>query len=104
MVFSSFALAYALFEIPGVVGRPARRAHGARAHRRVWWSAFTMATAGTFNHLSMVVTRFLFPAWARAGAWPCVARVFALDARAAARRDQGIFAAGAYTGRGRRSP
>jgi MFS family permease len=73
-VFTSFILAYAIFEIP--TARWADR-HGAGAvlTRIVsWWSVFTLMTAGAFNYASLLVTRFLFGA-GEAGAFPCVARV-----------------------------
>ena len=41
----------------------------------IWWSVFTMATAGAFNYVSLLVTRFLF-GMGEAGAWPSVARTF----------------------------
>lgn len=97
MVFSSFALAYALFEIPTAWWADRRGARTVLARIVVWWSAFTMATAGAFNHLSMVVTRFLF-GMGEAGAWPCVARVFARWMPERQRGTiKGIFFAGAYT-------
>jgi MFS family permease len=95
-VFTSFILAYAIFEIP--TARWADR-HGAGAvlTRIVsWWSVFTLMTAGAFNYVSLLVTRFLFGA-GEAGAFPCVARVMSrwvpLKERGTAK---GIFFAGAY--------
>ena len=95
-VFTSFILAYAIFEIP--TARWADR-HGAGAvlTRIVsWWSVFTLLTAGAFNYASLLVTRFLFGA-GEAGAFPCVARVLSrwvpLRERGTAK---GIFFAGAY--------
>ncbi len=95
-VFTSFILAYAIFEIP--TARWADR-HGAGAvlTRIVsWWSVFTLMTAGAFNYVSLLVTRFLFGA-GEAGAFPCVARVLSrwvpLRERGTAK---GIFFAGAY--------
>jgi len=95
-VFTAFILAYAIFEIP--TARWADR-HGAGAvlTRIVgWWSVFTFMTAGAFNYVSLLVTRFLFGA-GEAGAFPCVARVLSrwvpLRERGTAK---GIFFAGAY--------
>jgi MFS family permease len=95
-VFTAFILAYAIFEIP--TARWADR-HGAGAvlTRIVsWWSVFTFMTAGAFNFVSLLVTRFLFGA-GEAGAFPCVARVLSrwvpLRERGTAK---GIFFAGAY--------
>ena len=95
-VFTSFILAYAIFEIP--TARWADR-HGAGAVLTrivTWWSVFTLMTAGAFNYASLLVTRFLFGA-GEAGAFPCVARVLSrwvpLRERGTAK---GIFFAGAY--------
>lgn len=96
-VFSAFALAYALFEIPTAWWADRRGTRSILTRIVVWWSVFTMATAGAFNYGSMLVTRFLFGA-GEAGAWPCVARVFS---RWVPERDRGtikgVFFAGAYT-------
>ena len=75
-VFSAFALAYALFEIP--TARFADRIGTWSVLTRIviWWSAFTMATGAAINYALLLVTRFLFGA-GEAGAWPCAARVFA---------------------------
>ncbi|HEY5313834.1 MAG TPA: MFS transporter [Pirellulales bacterium] len=95
-VFSSFALAYAIFEIPTAAW--ADRVGTRRVLVRIvaWWSAFTMLTAAAFNCVSMVAIRFLFGA-GEAGAWPSVARTFA---QWIPRRErgtiQGIFFAGAH--------
>ncbi len=95
-VFSSFALAYAFFEIPTAWW--ADRAGTRRVLTRIviWWSGFTIATAAAFSYGSLLVTRFLF-GMGEAGAWPCVARTFA---RWIPRRErgtiQGIFFAGAH--------
>jgi sugar phosphate permease len=61
-----------------------------------WWSAFTIATAGAFNFVSMVATRFLF-GMGEAGAWPCVTSTFARWIPAKERGTiQGIFFMGAH--------
>jgi len=94
--FSAFALAYALFEIPTALWADQRGTHNVLTRIVVWWSTFTIATAGAFSHASLLVTRFLFGA-GEAGAWPCVARTFS---RWIPKRDlgtmKGIFFAGAY--------
>jgi MFS transporter, ACS family, glucarate transporter len=74
-VFSAFALAYAVFEIPTAryADRIGTRAILARIV--IWWSVFTMATGMAFNFVSLLVARFLFGA-GEAGAWPSVARTF----------------------------
>src|SRR5688572_11785978 len=68
-VFSAFAVAYALFEVPTAWW--ADRDGSRRVLTRIvlWWSAFTVATAGAWNFASLVVIRFLFGA-GEAGAWP----------------------------------
>jgi ACS family glucarate transporter-like MFS transporter len=95
-VYSSFALAYAFFEIPTAWW--ADRSGTRRVLTRIvgWWSLFTMATAAAFNYSSLLVVRFLFGA-GEAGAWPCVARTFSRWIPLAERgRVQGIFFSGAH--------
>ena len=95
-VFSAFALAYALFEIP--TARWADRKGTRRVLTRivVWWSSFTIATAGAFSWASLLVTRFLF-GMGEAGAWPCVSSTFSRWIPAKERgRVQGIFFTGAH--------
>ncbi len=74
-VFSAFTLAYALFEIPtGWLGDKI----GARRvllRTVLWWSFFTAATGWAWNHVSMVVTRFLFGA-GEAGCFPNLTKAF----------------------------
>ncbi|MES1167683.1 MAG: MFS transporter, partial [Oleiharenicola lentus] len=97
-VFSAFAIAYGLFEIP--TGCMADRTGTRSVFTRIvlWWSAFTMATAAAFNYGTLLAVRFLFGA-GEAGAWPCMARTFSrwIPQR---QRDlvQGIFFAGAHFG------
>ncbi|HKE94830.1 MAG TPA: MFS transporter, partial [Povalibacter sp.] len=96
-VFSAFAFAYALFEIPTARWADRRGARSVITRIVTWWSVFTLATAGAFNYASLLAARFLFGA-GEAGAWPCVARVFS---RWIPQRERGtvkgIFFAGAYT-------
>jgi MFS family permease len=68
-VFSAFTFAYALFEIP--TGWLGDTIGPRRVLMRVvlWWSFFTAATGWAWNHVSMVVTRFLFGA-GEAGCFP----------------------------------
>lgn len=95
-VFSAFALAYALFEIPTAWWADRMGTRRVLTRIVLWWSAFTMATAAAFSFVSMVVIRFLFGI-GEAGAWPCVARTFAQWIPLAQRgRVQGIFFAGAH--------
>lgn len=96
LVFSAFALAYAIFEIPTAWWADRSGTHKVLARIVVWWSSFTMATAAAFSYGSLLVTRFLFGI-GEAGAWPSVARTFS---RWIPRRErgtvQGIFFMGAH--------
>lgn len=96
-VFSAFSVAYAAFEIPTAWWADRHGARTVLARIVVWWSAFTMATAGAFSYGTMLVVRFLFGA-GEAGAWPCVARVFSRWLPLAERgTTKGVFFAGAYS-------
>jgi MFS family permease len=95
-VFFAFIISYAIFEIP--TARWADKGGAKRVLIRIvsWWSLFTIATAGAFNYVSLLATRFLFGA-GEAGAWPCVARVMSRWVPKRARGTaKGIFFAGAY--------
>jgi MFS family permease len=97
-VFSAFALAYALFEIP--TGCLADRSGTRRVFTRIvlWWSTFTLATAAVTGYAMLLVVRFLFGA-GEAGAWPCMARTFSRWIPTRERGVvQGIFFAGAHLG------
>src|SRR5947207_12524415 len=99
-VFSSFTIAYALFEIP--TGAWGDRIGARRVLTRivVWWSSFTMATAAATNYTSLLVVRFLF-GMGEAGAFPNVSKTFSRWFPAAERGTaQGIFFAGAHLGGG----
>src|SRR6476660_7438339 len=69
MVFSAFAIAYALFEIPG--GWMGDWMGPRRVLMRIviWWSFFTAATGWAWNFGSVVTTRALFGA-GEAGCFP----------------------------------
>lgn len=75
LVFSSFTLAYALFEIPG--GYLGDRMGARRVLMRIviWWSFFTAATGWAWNFMSLAATRFLFGA-GEAGCFPNVTKAF----------------------------
>lgn len=95
-VFSSFAFAYAIFEIPTAWW--ADRIGSRRVLTRivVWWSAFTMLTGAAFSYWSMLALRWLF-GMGEAGAWPNVGRIFSRWIPARERgRVQGIFFSGAH--------
>ncbi|MDQ2775272.1 MAG: MFS transporter [Acidobacteriota bacterium] len=94
--FSAFTLAYALFEIPTAWW--ADRVGSRRVLTRIvlWWSMFTIATAGAFNYATLLIIRFLFGI-GEAGAWPNAARVFTRWIPTRERgRVQGMFFAGAH--------
>lgn len=95
-VFSAFALAYAIFEIPTAWWADRMGTRKVLTRIVVWWSGFTVATAGVFSYASLLVTRFLF-GMGEAGAWPSVARTFS---RWIPRHErgtiQGIFFSGAH--------
>jgi MFS family permease len=95
-VFSAFALAYAGFEI--VTAWWGERIGARRVLARIvlWWSAFTMATAGAWSYTSLLVVRFLFGA-GEAGAWPNAALAFSRWTPQRERgRMQGFFFAAAH--------
>lgn len=95
-IFSAFAVAYALFEVPTAWWADRDGARRVLSRIVLWWSAFTVATAFAWNFASLLVIRFLFGA-GEAGAWPCVARVFSRWVPLTERgRIQGIFFAGAH--------
>src|SRR5438876_1005545 len=74
-IFSTFTLAYAIFEIPsgwlGDVIGPRK----VLTRIVLWWSAFTMATGAAWSYASLLVCRFLFGA-GEAGAFPNASRSF----------------------------
>lgn len=95
-VFSAFAFAYALFEIPTAWWADRQGTRRVLTRIVLWWSAFTMATSAAVGLASMVVIRFLF-GLGEAGAWPCVARTFSHWVPLSQRgRVQGIFFSGAH--------
>jgi len=99
-VFSSFILAYALFEIPTGAWGDRIGARLVLTRIVVWWSSFTVATAAAFNYTSLLAIRFLFGA-GEAGAFPNVSKAFSrwipMNERGIV---QGIFFAGAHLGGG----
>ena len=99
-VFSAFALAYAIFEIPTAWWADRQGTRRVLARIVVWWSTLSIATAAAFNYVSLLVIRFLFGA-GEAGAWPGVAKTFSRWIPVRERgRVQGIFFAGAHLGGG----
>jgi ACS family glucarate transporter-like MFS transporter len=95
-VFSSFALAYAIFEIPTAWWADRMGTRTVLTRIVIWWSSFTIATAAAFGYVSLLITRFLFGI-GEAGAWPCVARTFSRWIPQSERGTvQGVFFAGAH--------
>jgi MFS family permease len=75
MVFSSFTLAYSLFEVPTGWMADVWGARRVLTRIVVWWSAFTMMTGAATGFVSLVGIRFLFGA-GEAGAFPSALRAF----------------------------
>src|SRR3954470_19509291 len=59
-VYSAFALAYAIFEVPTAWWADRKGTRRVLTRIVLWWSALTMATAGAFSYVSLLATRFLF--------------------------------------------
>ena len=72
-VFSAFTIAYAVFEIPSGWLGDTLGPRKVLARIVLWWSAFTMATGGVWNYVSLLIARFLFGA-GEAGAFPNMSR------------------------------
>lgn len=103
-VFSAFAFAYALFEIPTAWWADRVGTRSILTRIVLWWSVFTIATAGAFNYVSLLVARFLF-GMGEAGAWPSVARTFSRWIPAKERGTiNGVFFSGAYLAGGLTPP
>lgn len=97
-IFSAFALAYGVFELP--TGHWGDRIGRRRVLARIvaWWSVCTVATAAAFNYASLLIIRFLF-GMGEAGAFPnataAIARWVPVAEQGTA---QGIFFAMAHCG------
>lgn len=76
-VFSSFALAYALFEIPGGWLGDRMGPRSVLLRITMWWSMFTAITGGMWSFGSMCVARFLFGA-GEAGCFPNLTKAFTI--------------------------
>jgi MFS family permease len=76
-IFSAFAVAYAVFEIPG--GWMGDWMGPRRVIMRIviWWSVFTAATGYMWNFASLYVARFLFGA-GEAGCFPNLTKAFSV--------------------------
>jgi sugar phosphate permease len=77
MVFSAFALAYALFEVPGGWMGDWMGPRKVLMRIVIWWSAFTAITGAMWNLLSMWICRFLFGA-GEAGCFPNLTKAFSV--------------------------
>src|SRR5437870_9573838 len=75
LVFSAFALAYALFEIPGGWLGDWMGPRKVLMRIVLWWSAFTAATGWTRSFWPLVIVRFLFGA-GEAGCFPNLTKAF----------------------------
>lgn len=96
LVFSTFTLAYAAFEVPTAWW--GQKVGTRRVLTRIvgWWSTFTIATGFANGYTSLLAIRFLFGA-GEAGAWPNATRTFSRWIPLTERgKVQGIFFAGAH--------
>jgi len=74
-VFSAFALAYALFEIPGGWLGDLMGPRRVLLRITLWWSVFTAVTGSMWSFGSLWITRFLFGA-GEAGCFPNLTKAF----------------------------
>src|SRR5688572_2282289 len=74
-IFSAFAVAYAIFEIPGGWMGDWMGARKVLMRIVIWWSLFTAFTGYMWNFSSMYVCRFLFGA-GEAGCFPNLTKAF----------------------------
>ncbi|MDX2150197.1 MAG: MFS transporter [Bryobacteraceae bacterium] len=77
MAFSAFAWAYALFEIPGGWLGDWIGPRKVLMRVVVMWSFFTAATGWVWNHISLLVVRFMFGA-GEAGCFPNLTKAFTI--------------------------
>jgi MFS family permease len=101
-IFSAFAVAYALFEIPGGWMGDWMGPRKVLMRIVIWWSVFTAVTGFMWNFTSMAVARFLFGA-GEAGCFPNLTKAFSTwlpkDERVRAQGIMWMFArwGGAFT-------
>ena len=76
-VFTAFATAYALFEIPSGFLGDRMGPRNVLLRIVIWWSVFTALTGRAWNFASLWITQFLFGA-GEAGCYPNIARAFAI--------------------------
>ncbi len=77
LVFTAFATAYALFEIPSGFLGDRLGPRNVLLRIVIWWSIFTALTGRAWNFASLWVTQFLFGA-GEAGCYPNIARAFSI--------------------------
>lgn len=90
LVFSAYATAYAICEIPS--GHMGDRSGPRPVLLRIalWWSLFMAATGRVFNFVSLYLSQLLFGA-GQAGCYPNIGRMFSVWLRASERiRAQGL--------------
>lgn len=73
--FSAFAVAYAMFQVPGGWMSDWIGPRRVLTTIVVWWSVFTAATGWAWNHTSLAVARFLFGA-GQGGGFPVLTKAF----------------------------
>ena len=76
-IFSAFAIAYALFEIPGGWMGDWMGPRKVLMRIVIWWSAFTAITGYMWSFASVYVARFLFGA-GEAGCFPNLTKAFSV--------------------------
>ncbi|MBI3210204.1 MAG: MFS transporter, partial [Candidatus Solibacter usitatus] len=76
-IFGAFALAYALFEVPGGWMGDWMGPRKVLMRIVIWWSAFTAITGYMWNFASMYACRFLFGA-GEAGCFPNLTKAFSV--------------------------
>ncbi|MDX2267319.1 MAG: MFS transporter [Bryobacter sp.] len=74
-IFAAFAIAYALFEIPGGLMGDHWGPRKVLARIVLWWSFFTAATGWATSYVYLLTVRFLFGA-GEAGAYPNITKAF----------------------------
>lgn len=74
-IFSAFAIAYALFEVPGGWMGDWMGARKVLMRIVIWWSLFTALTGYMWNFTSLYICRFLFGA-GEAGCFPNLTKAF----------------------------
>ena len=90
-IFSAFAIAYALFEIPGGWMGDWMGPRKVLMRIVIWWSAFTAITGFMWSFWSMYMARFLFGA-GEAGCFPNLTKAFTVWLPSVERvRAQGIM-------------